>query len=265
MVDVFAFKLAVGHDVKQGGEWGAGFFDAFAVEVFHGHTLLGFGDVVHAVGKDGGVLQLGVEHVVGEDFVGIVEHASEEVTDEFVGDAVTQARGKHGFAVVVGVVFKRFEHAIGNELGGFNFGGGQAAPNFRNKKADVVADTVFGADIACRGGEPVEPGEDVADQSGVEVGGGTQGVEGALGEGAFAACTGGGGTFAGERADEVHEEFGKLLEMDGVVNGQGANACVVIGRVVAPTNEHGVNRKGAGLVVGECLGPSAKRDRPSKG
>ncbi len=86
---------------------------------------------------------------------------------------------------------------------------------------------------------------------------GPQGVERALGHRPFGAGPGGRGTLAGQRADEVHEQLGQLLVMDRAVDGQGADAGLGLGRVVAAAEQHRADGHVQGLTGGQVRGPGA--------
>ena len=104
-----------------------------------------------------------------------------------------------------------------------------------------MIDTNIGADVSCGCGEATESCEEVADEGIIEVGDGSEAVEGAFGESAFAAGTGGGGTFAGEGTDKVHEEFREFLIVNWVIDGEGSDAFGGFGRIISASDQDGLD------------------------
>ena len=235
--------------MEQGVEWGAGEFGGAIFEVAKGNFLLGFGDVEHAVSKGGGVLGFGLQHSGIEDFVGVIEDASGEGADESSGDAISEAAGGNELTVEL-VVFEFFEELFADEELGIAFSGAEAAPDLGNQQADVVIDADVGTDVTGRCGEACESGEEVADECIIEVGDGSEAVEGSFGESTFAAGSGGGGTFAGEGADKVHEELREFLIVDGVIDCERSNAFGGFWGIITAANEDGLHGGVDGLVEG---------------
>ena len=92
--DVFAFELAVAHDMQQGEEGWAGEGNAAVGEVVFGDQLLRGNDVIHAVGERRRVLGFGAEHLRAKDIVRVVEDNAEEGSHEVWRDPVPEAAGE---------------------------------------------------------------------------------------------------------------------------------------------------------------------------
>jgi hypothetical protein len=92
------------------------------------------------------------------------------------------------------------------------------------------------ADVAGSRDEGFVAGEEIRDEGVVEIVNGRECVEGALGERAFGAGAGRGRRFAGHAADVFHEELRRLHVMNGIVNGERADANV--GRIIAAARQH---------------------------
>ena len=107
----------------------AGEFSGAVFEVAECDFLLGFGDMQDAVSEGRGVLSFGLEHGGIENFVGVIEDASGEGTDEAWSDAVSEAAGGDELSVEV-VVFEFFEELFADEELGVAFGGAESAPDF---------------------------------------------------------------------------------------------------------------------------------------
>jgi hypothetical protein len=104
-----------------------------------------------------------------------------------------------------------------------------------------VIDPAVRADVAGGGGVAVMAAQNERNQRVVEVGGGAQGVERALGQRAFGTGAGGRGRFAGQAGDEVHEQFRQFLIVDRPVHRQRPDTR--FRRVVAAAGQHGVDRQ----------------------
>ncbi len=144
--------------------------------------------------------------------------------------------------------------SAGDQVSGIAFLGGEAAPNLGDEEGNVVIDSDARADVSGGSGESGQSGQDVGDEGVVQIGDGAEGVEGGFGQGAFAAGAGGGGAFAGEGADEIHEEFGEFLVMNGIVNGESANSGGFFFGVVAPADQDGVHGGEHGMIGGGSTG-----------
>ncbi len=238
VVHVPAFILAGGHDVEQRTQGRAGFLHAAVVEVALGHLALGLDDVVDAVHEHLEILQFGLENLLGEDLVGIVEDLTQETVHETVGDAVTETTGQHLLAPVLEVL-QFFQVAVFDEVLRIALATVQACPDLGHEQAHVVVHAQVRTDVTGRAGVTGVAGENEGDQRVVQVGRWPQRVERTLGESALAAGTGGAGGLAGEGTDEVHEQLGQFLVVDGVVHRQRADAG--LGRVVAPAGQHRVH------------------------
>jgi hypothetical protein len=75
-------------------------------------------------------------------------------------------------------------------------------------------------------------------------------LNGAFGERALAAESGGGGRFAREARNEFHEQLGQFLVVDGIVDGQRRQPDLGIGRTVPAPREHRVHREVDRLAFG---------------
>ncbi len=199
---------------------------------------LGRDDVVDAVDEDREVLELGPEHVLGEDAGGIAEDAPEEVAGETLGDAVAEAARLHGPALV-DEILALLQVSAGDEVFRFTLGRAHPRPDLGDEQGDVVVDAVLRADPGGGGGQRGVSGEQVRDEGVVEVDDRGDGVERTLGERALGAGPGGRGRLPGEAGDRVHEELGQLLVVDRTVDAERPDAGV--GRVVAPAREDGVD------------------------
>lgn len=96
IVDGLALVVTVGHHVKDNLERRAGIMDRSVLPVIQSGVLLGLGKVLNTIGVDGKVLELRLEHLLGEDDRWVVEHASKELSDELLSDAPSETGGGDG-------------------------------------------------------------------------------------------------------------------------------------------------------------------------
>ncbi len=101
----------------------------------------------------------------------------------------------------------------------------------------------MGADVPGRSGKAHVAGKDRVHDGVVEVHDGPERVERAFGQRAFAAKARGGRGLAGKAGNQLHEQLGQFLIMDRSIDGQGREAVCRVGRAVAASGEHGVDRK----------------------
>ena len=219
----------------------AGELDAAVLEVVHRDGFLGLDDVVQTIHEVLDGLQLGPQHVLGENRVRGGEHAAEEGGHEALGDAVAEAAGFDGFAVVHEVL-NLFQIAVFDQIRWLALGDEHARPDLRDEQADVVIHAVFAADVAGGAGEAVVVRQQEGNERGVHIVDRQDRVEGALGERALAARAGGGRALAGERGDEIHEQLGQFLIVDRPVDGERADAGGLVRRIVPAAGEHRVHR-----------------------
>ena len=81
----------------------------------------------------------------------------------------------------MGKILHLIQVSVGDQTLGIPLFLGEPAPEFGNKKADVVVHPVFGSDVPRSGGKAGISGENVRQQGVVQVCGGGQGVKGSLG------------------------------------------------------------------------------------
>ena len=172
---------AVDHDLQQGPQRRHGPLDGAVGPVVLGHHLVGGDDDVHRVGEDRLVLQLGTQHLLGEDDVGVQEDAAEEGRGEGLVHPVAQARGLNGATLVLEVL-NVLEVAALDETVGIPLLGAHAGEDLRDEQRDVVGHLNLRADVAGRGQPAVIAAEGVGQQGRVEVVNGRQRVERRLGQ-----------------------------------------------------------------------------------
>ena len=235
---------AVDHDLQQGPQRRHGPLDGAVSPVVLGHHLVGGDDDVHRVGEDRLILQLGTQHLLGEDDVGVQEDPAEEGRGEGLVHAVAQARGLDGATLVLEVL-DALEVAALDEAVGVALLSAHAREDLRDEQRDVVGHLHLRADVAGRGQPAVVATEGVGQQGRVEVVDGRQGVERGLGEGSLAAGARRRGGLAGHGGDELHEQLGQLHVVQRVVGAQRRNP--VLGRVVAAPGGDDVD------AVAQCL------------
>ena len=117
-------------------------------------------------------------------------------------------------------------------------------------------------DVAGGGGECRAGREDEAEQGGIQIVDGQQGVERALGQRAFAAGAGGAGRLAGQAGDEVGEQLRQFLVVDRAVHGERADPAAGFGRIVAAAGQHGVHgieHRGRRRAGGGTIAPRSRR------
>ena len=225
---------AGGHDVEDREQRRAGVGRGAIGEVLLGADALGLGDVLDAIDEHREVLGLGAQDALVEHRRRIVEDSAEEGVHELLGDPVAEPARENGPAFV-GEVLDRFEVAIGDQPAGIAFGWGQARPDLGDQQTDVVAHRQVGTDAARRGGPAIVAGEDHPEQRVIEVGERRQGIEWALGQGAFAARAGSRRALAGQRTGELHEQLRQFLVVERAVGGERTHA--FFRRVVAAAGE----------------------------
>ncbi len=146
-------------------------------------------------------------------------------------DAVAQPAGQHR-AAVHREIADLLQVAVGDQELGIALVNPHAAPDLRHQHADVVIHAEVRAHITGRGGEARIAGENRRHQRVVQIHHRPQRVERTFGERAFAAESRGGGRFAGQAADEIHEQLGQFLIVDRTVNRQRRQAGLGIRRTV---------------------------------
>ena len=194
------------------------------------HNLVGGDDDVHRVGEDRLVLQLGAQHLLGEDDVGMQEDPAEEGRGECPVHAVAEAGGVNCAALVFEVL-DLLEKAPLDEIAGVALLDAHSREDFGDEQGDVMRHLDLRADVAGGGQPAVVAAEGVRQQRGIEVVYGRQGVERGLGQGALASGAGRRGGLPGHGRDELHEQLGKLHVMEGIIRAQRRHA--FFGRVVA--------------------------------
>jgi hypothetical protein len=184
-----------------------------------GHPLMRRDDVVHAIRKDGEVLQFGPKHLRREDHVRVIEDAPKIVHHEFACYSVTKAARQNSFALVL-EIFAFFEVAVLEHVLRVAFPIFHARPDLRDEHADVVIHAGFRSDVTGGGDESMVAGEQIRNERGVEIVNGRQRVEGPFGQGTFRPSARGGRRFAGHRRNIFHEQFRQFHEVDRIVHGE---------------------------------------------
>src|SRR6185436_10015491 len=106
----------------------------------------------------------------------MIEQPAEERVDETLRDAIAEAAGEHGPALIFQVAAALEVTFLDQELG-LAFRLSHATPYFRDKEADVVIHASIGTDIAGSGHEPGRAGQQITDQGIVQINNGRQRVE----------------------------------------------------------------------------------------
>src|SRR5262249_15020121 len=150
MVQTFPFPLILDHDVKQRFQRRTRLLVGAIFEIHSSNTFLCRDDIVHSVGKNLHVLQLGPKHFFCEDYVRVIEDAPEERMNEARGDAVPESAGQNLFPTTAKIL-TFFEETVGDEELRITLRFRHAAPDFWSEKADVMIDTQFRADISSGG------------------------------------------------------------------------------------------------------------------
>ena len=204
-------------------------------------ALVSLRDEQDAVSEGRLILQFRLQDLRVKHLAGVVEHASDKPSNEPRRDSVAQTAGRNLLPVVL-IILDLLQKFFLNQITGLAFFRAQTTPDFRNEQADVMVDPYVRSDVTGRRREPIQTGQQITDECIVEVGNRSQRVERTFGECPFAAGSGGRGTLAGQRRNEIHEQFGKFLVVNRVVDGERPEPLLVVGRIVSSPEKHCVNR-----------------------
>ena len=91
MVETFALKIVLQHDMEQRTQRRAGKLDAPIAKVELGDPLLRGDDVVQAIHENLEILHLRTEHFLRKKGGGMVKHLAEKRQDKSLGDTVAEA------------------------------------------------------------------------------------------------------------------------------------------------------------------------------
>ena len=242
IVDGLALVVPVGHHVKDNLERRAGIMDRSVLPVIQSGLLLGLGKVLNTIGVNGKVLELRLEHLLGEDDRRVVEHASKEFPDELLGDAPAEAGGGD-IATLELKVLDTLQEAVLDHVLWLALLGLHTTPELGDDHTDVVLDLELGSNPASGTAEAAISCEDHRHHAVVEIGTSHDGIEGALGKSALRSSTCRGRALASDGADVVHEKLRDLLVVDGVEDAKRSDLHAIedIGRVVAATTDDGTN------------------------
>ena len=133
-----------------------------------GHALLRGDDIFHPLGKAIHPLQFGFEHFIGQHDMRVIKDPAEERVDEFFCDPAAETAGRNRMAVMLEIL-QSLEISVRVEKLRRPLLDTHAAPNFRNKKTDVVVDAGLRADVTRRGDKTIVAADRVGDEGGIQV------------------------------------------------------------------------------------------------
>ena len=244
IVDGLALVVTVGHHVKDNLKRRAGIMDRSVLPVIQSGVLLVLGKVLNTIGVDGKVLELRLEHLLGEDDRWVVKHASKELSDELLSDTPSETGGGDGMTLELKVLDTlketMLDHVLRLALLGLH-----SAPELGDDHTDVVLDLELGSDPASGTAEAAITGENHRHHAVVEISTGHDGIEGALGKSALRSSTCRGRALASDGADIVHEKLRNLLVVDGIEDAKRSDLHTIedIGRIVPATTDDGTDGK----------------------
>ena len=256
IVNGLALVVTVGHHVKDNLERRAGIMNRSILEIIESGLLLGFGKVLNSIGVDGKVLELRLEHLLGEDDRWVIKHTSKEFSDELFGDAPAETRGGN-VATLELKVLDTLKKTMLDHVLGLAFLGLHAAPELGDDHTNVVLNLELGSNPASGTTEAAISGEDHRHHAVVEIGTGHDCIEWTLRKSTLRSSSCRGRALASDRADIIHEELWDLLVVDGIKDAKRSNLHTIedIGRVVAATTDDGadgeIDRVGGGNLTVE--------------
>src|ERR1700759_1159331 len=103
MIETFALKIVVPHDMEQRTQGRAGKLNAPIAKVKLGDPLLCGDEIVQAIHENLQILHLRTEHFFRKKGGGMVKHLAEKRQDKPLCDTVAQAARWYGAAVVLKV------------------------------------------------------------------------------------------------------------------------------------------------------------------
>ena len=250
-VECFPLVVTVAHDVEQRFERRTSPGNTSVREVMLCHALLRRDNVFHPLGKAVHPLQLGLEHILGQHDMRMIEDPAEERVDELLGDPAAETAGRNRVAVML-EIFQPLEISVRVEKLRRPLLDAHAAPDLGNEKTDVMVDAGVRTDVTRRGNEAVVAADRVRHEGGIQVVNRRQRVEGAFGQRTFRTRSGGRRGFAGHAADELHEKFRQFHVVDGIVNSERTDTRRFVRGIVATTGQHGIDRGEHGRVAAQA-------------
>ena len=233
--------LSIDHDFEQFLNRRACEADRAVIKVPLSHLLLCRGNVLDPLRERILILRFGVKPRLIKYLAGVVKNAAHESSDEFAGNAISEATCENRLTVIL-IVGQTFQQTFADQISWVAFLSTETTPDFGNQQADIVIHLKLGPDKAGGRRKSLQSRKDVTYQSIVQVDGGGQHVEGPLGEGPFAAKACCGWAFTRHGADEVHEKLGERLEVQRTVDTKAFDARRLVWRIVASTEQYRIHR-----------------------
>src|SRR5690606_13786922 len=189
--DVLTFKMTVGHDVQDCLQRRTCVLDTAVLKVGAGCDLLGFDYIVHSIRKNSTALRLWSKQLFCENSCWIVKDSTKIGVNEAFGDAVAKPTCQYYLSLKL-EVFDLLQLAPHDHLFRIALVWIQPTPDFWNQQANVVINSAVRSNPPSCGAKTCVFGKKHRNEGVVQIGSGSDRVEGPLRERPFRArprCT----------------------------------------------------------------------------